>query len=160
MSDHESLNNLEQMLGTLSLLPSDEERSKILLACGRAEGRVQADRTIRKLRAGLFLFAGVAACLLVFLIYRPTAPGSLVDPNTRAVTKLNRPESESQSINPKFSSPTPRKNKAFGVTTRLSNWEFDTPSNSENPTHEVVELVDQSPILSVGSRSMLNELLN
>lgn len=165
MSDEQFLNDpelqhLARLLGGLPLRPSDTERSKILLACGRAEGRADAQRTIRKLRAGMLVFAGVSACLLALVLNRPFAPVSNNVPEPRQFTGNEHSGSAPDTPNNEIPVFNRERIKTLGVMTPRSEWDLEPQRKVQNPSPETIELVNQRPILTARSQAALEELLN
>lgn len=165
MSDEQFLNDpelqhLARILGGLPLRPSERERSKILLACGRAEGHAEAQRKIRNLRAGMLVFAGVSACLLGLLLNRPFAPVSNSVPETRQFTENKHSGSAPDTPNNEISIFNRERIKTFGVMTPRSEWNQEPQHKVQDPSPKSIELVNQRPILTARSQAALEELLN
>jgi hypothetical protein len=159
MNDPE-LQHLARILGELPLRPGERERSKILLACGRAEGRAEAQRKIRNLRAGMSVFAGVLACLLGLLLNRPFATAPEDSPKSSAMVKAERPETGLESTPQPVPEIVSRRIESTGVWTPRSNWDLDSKPTVQRPVREIEEPIRQRPILTARSRAILDELLN
>ncbi|HSG73515.1 MAG TPA: hypothetical protein VLA12_24070 [Planctomycetaceae bacterium] len=165
MSDEQYLNDpelqqLARILGGLPLRPSERERSRILLACGRAEGWAEAQRMIRKLRAGMLVFAGVSACLLGLLLNRPFATAPEDSPKSSAMVKTERPETGLDSTPQAVPEIVSQRIESPSVWTPRSNWDLDSKPTVQRPVPDVEEPIRQRPILTARSRVILDELLN
>jgi hypothetical protein len=165
MSDEQFLNDpelqhLARVLGGLPLRPSERERSKILLACGRAEGRAEAQRKIRNLRAGMLVFAGVSACLLGLLLNRPFTIVPADNPTPAAMVNTEQPQTGRESTPRAVPAIVARRIESSGVWTPRSNWDLDSKPTVQRPVSEVEEPIRQRPILTARSRAILDELLN
>lgn len=165
MSDEQYMNDPElqhpaRVLGELPLRPNERERSRILLACGRAEGRAEAQRKIRNLRAGMLVFAGVSVCLLGLLLNGPfaTVPGDIPTPSV--MVNAEQPETGRESTPQAAPAIVSRRIESSGVWTPRSNWDLDSKPTVQRPVSEIEEPIRQRPILTARSRAILDELLN
>lgn len=69
----ESLSRIEDLLTKIDLRADGSERTKILIACGRAEGRAELQRMLRRWKAGALALSTLSVCLLTAIVLRPPA---------------------------------------------------------------------------------------
>jgi hypothetical protein len=94
----ESIARIEELLTSVDLRADESEQTKILLACGRAEGRAELQRTLRRWKAGAAALSALSVCLLAGLVLRarpsgPDAPSQVVE---KAVARGDRSRADSE----------------------------------------------------------------
>jgi hypothetical protein len=153
----ESLSHIEDLLTTVDLRADPSEQTKILLACGRAEGRAELQKTLRRWKAGAAAMSTVSVCLLTALIWRTPAaiPDSL--PNVADTAKERIDDSDTIAARPR---PRVDSNDTLYAATDWSAWVEKMNSRPERTDVKEEIVLPQKPTLMASSRIDLQKFLN
>ena len=89
------LHRLEQQLTALTLSPNSSRREHLLYACGRAAGRAEAGRHLRRMYVVAASLTCVSAALSVSVIMNGSAPPRPPAPGAEAVGERRNDEGQS-----------------------------------------------------------------
>ena len=162
MSNNQSITDpelvqLEQLLGGISFTANKAEQTRLLLACGRAEGRAESQKTMRRWKAATLALSTVAACLVVALILNPPT-GAMSDLVPLAETnETTEPESQSAPVTPIRHALSP---DALHVATDWND-ALKQPRRKPEPTSDGPRLpLPQQSVLMTSSRINLQEFID
>lgn len=153
----ESLARVEVLLTKVDLRADASEQTKLLLACGRVEGRAKLQRTLRRWKAGAAALSTVTMCLLAALIWRTPAAPPDSSPNVAETAEERIDDSETIAERPRL-----RVNSSdtLYAGTDWSAWVEKMNSRPAQPDVEHNNPLPQKPPLMASSRIDLQEFLN
>ena len=150
----ESLSQVEDLLAGVDLRTEESERTRLLLACGRAEGRAELRRTLRRWQASA---AALSVCLLTALIWQPAA--RIPDETSHTAENISEQHEASppgsETIRPRDTS-----NEPLHAATDWSVWVEKSNSRPELAPVERDSVLPQRPTLMASSRIDLQSFLN
>lgn len=152
-----SLERVEDLLTKIDLRADAAEQTKLLLACGRAEGRAELQKTLRRWKAGAAAMSTLSACLLAAMIWRTPAvtPESSSNIAENVDEKIDESETITASPRLRISS-----NDTLYAATDWSTWVEKMNSRPEQIDVQSDNILPQRPTLMASSRIDLQEFLN
>jgi hypothetical protein len=152
-----SLSQIEDLLTKVDLRADSSEQTKILLACGRAEGRAGLQTTLRRWKARAAAMSAVSVCLLAALIWR--SPAVVPKSSPHIAEQVNEQSEDSRTIAER-----PRlrinSNDTLHAATDWSAWVEKMNSRPVQPDVESHDILPQRPTLTASSRIDLQNFLN
>jgi len=162
MPDEQPLNDpslirVEDLLTKVDLRTDASEQTKLLLACGRAEGWAELQKTLRRWKAGAAAMSTLSACLLAALIWRAPA----ARPNGHLNVVQSVPE-QHEEVPPPKEKPRLRVNSSdtLYAATDWSTWVEKMNSRPERTDVKEEIVLPQKPTLMSSSRIDLQTFLN
>lgn len=154
--NEESLSRVEDLLMKVDLRADDSEQTKILLACGRAEGRAELRRTLRRWQAGAAALSTLSVCLLAALVLRPPAVSSDSSPHmAEIVIEQDRDAPRViETIRPRATL-----DEKLHVSTNWTAWIEKSQSLPDQPEVVTPPILPQKPTLMASSRIDLKEFM-
>lgn len=153
----ESLTRVEDLLMQVDVRADTSEQTKILLACGRAEGRAALQKTLRRWQAGAAALSTLSACMLAALMLRvPEAPS---EATSQVVENIVTPPEES-SRPPERPRLRIAAEKTLHAATDWSTWVEKTQTRPERTGTEDSISLPQKATLMASSRIDMENFLN